>query len=241
MLPQALWPKDGFMVNLHIQACCLEYVFTCMIVSAYLNIWGQMDRHHCHYFMFEDAVAQRTPLISFTGIPCPVWMRMVPEQGFSDTVSIWPNSSSWKICSCPLKIPRRESEAALEMWISNSILFENHKHNWILTYLETSPCKKHQDFYLFFNLCFPKIPPQQRILSSAGFSLLITFSQGTWRPQAWKRWGLEVSAHILLLPLAGVRLMSLADATRLLGLPGPSSYAGFCSVNSALLFTMGYF
>lgn len=66
VLPQALWPKDGFMFNLHIQACCLDYVVTCMIVPAYFNIWRQVDRHHCHYFMFEDALAQRSPLVSFT-------------------------------------------------------------------------------------------------------------------------------------------------------------------------------
>lgn len=152
MLPQALWPKDGVMFKVHIEACCLEYV------PAYLYLRRQVDRHHYHYFMFDDAMAQRSPLISLAGIPYLVWMRLVPEQGFSDSISIWTNSISWKICPCSLNIPRRESETALETWISNNIFSNNHKYNWILIYLATSPCKNYQDFCLFFNLCFPKIP-----------------------------------------------------------------------------------
>lgn len=134
------------------------------MVLAYLNLRRQVNRHHYHYFMFDDAMAQRSPLISLTEIPYLVWTRLVPEQGFSDSISIWTNSISWKICPCSLNIPRRESETALETWISNSILFNNHKYNWILLYLATSPLQKSPGFLFVFLTCvFQKFPTAKNL------------------------------------------------------------------------------
>lgn len=111
------------------------------------------------YFMSEDAVAQRGSLIALTRIPCLIGMRLAPEHVFSDSIFIWKKSVRWKIGPCALNILSRESKTALDMWISNSILFNKHKHNWILICLSASPYKNHQNFFVcVLTYVFQKFP-----------------------------------------------------------------------------------
>lgn len=131
--------------------------------SLLFGICVHMHGDHALYFMFEDAVAQRSPLIAFNSISHLLGMRLAPEHGFSDSISIWTHSITWKIHPCPLNILSRESETALAMWISNSILFNNHKNNWILIYLWISSYKNHPDLVCFLTYVFPKCPTAKEL------------------------------------------------------------------------------